>query len=340
MIGKGLLPLFFVINTRLYGPDIMGVFLIIYTMIEICTNLTVSGLNDGVLMFAARHAEEPDRIYQALANGLVFSLGISVCVIILAHWGGPELLLAKYPQKGLLAAVQKVVWAIPLLVIPLLVIATTKSRLTMKWDALLLGFFRPALLTLFSVFFYYRGMGLDGLVWAYICTAGFLTVFSVFIFKRYYSFKILYRHLVHFKLHKGLLKFAIPQNLNMTFNNFITNLDIMMLGYFNIEPKLIAFYGIGAQIVMNVRQVRMIFSNSYAPVIARLYGQGNLEELNTTFSRVIRWISVIALPFALEMLLFKSDLLRIFFPPVYREYGFYDTVAGCGYGELPARFVG
>ena len=51
----------------------------------------------------------------------------------------------------------------------------------------------------------------------------------------------------------------------MTFNSFINNLDVMMLSYFGVSPELIGFYGMGAQIVINLRQVRLVFSGAYAP---------------------------------------------------------------------------
>ena len=315
IIGKGMMFVFFILGTRLFGPKIMGVYFLVFTIIDVAINLTVSGFENGILMFASRYTDDKgkkDRLYRVLANGFVISIFISFMLIAAAHFGGPELLLAKYPQADLVWSVRLIFWSLPFVVILMVVIAATKSQLTMKWEAILSGYVRPGLLIGFALIFFYLDAGLSGLIWGYLITQIILSVIALFIFGRYFSYRELFSHLKRFKLFGNLMTFAIPQNLNMTFNTLITNLDVIMLGYFGFAPELIIFYGMGARVVRNIRITKLAFSGSYAPVIARLYERGSTGEMNRTFSMVSRWTTTIGLPLALTVGLLRKDLLLLF----------------------------
>jgi O-antigen/teichoic acid export membrane protein len=315
-IGKTLTPVFFILVTRLYGPHDMGVFYLSFVLLDgLIASLTVSGFNDGVLIYAAPWADKPEReeeFYRVLANGLVVTLLISGALLAFVHLGGLPLILALYKQPEIADSVRFMSWAMPFVCIPIIVVAATKSLLIMKWDALVYGFFKPALLIAATVGFRLSDAGLPGLWRGYVLTHVVLTAIALYIFQRHFSFRKLLHQVRRFRYLPALVRFAIPQNLNMTFNSFINNLDVMMLSYFGVSPERIAFYGMGAQIVINLRQVRLVFSGAYAPVISRLWAERNRDEMNRSFSMVFRWTTTFAFPVALLILVFRQDLLRIF----------------------------
>lgn len=315
-IGKLSLPAFFVVITRLYGPDVMGMFYLVYTMVDIAITLAVAGLNDGVLMFTARWQETEQRderyFYRILANGFVVSTFISAVCILLAHFGGALLLKSHYPQPGIVEGLQVLVWAIPFRVFAIIVIAATKSMIMMKWDAMIQGFLNPVLLLVFSVFFYFFDASIQSLFLAYLVSSIVVAVVAAAVFARYFSYDKLVREIIHFRALGALYKFALPQNLNMTFNTFITNVDVIMLGYFAFKPEIIGFYAMGAQLVRNIRQIKLVFSGVYAPIISRLFERREHSAINRTFSMISRWTSAIAFPTTLLLLLFKTELLLIF----------------------------
>ena len=315
IVGKALAPIFFVLIARLYGPATLGVFYVAYVIIQIAVNLTVSGFNDGVLMFSSRYIEDKhkqDRLYQVFANGFLITFIISILLILFTYFGGARLVLSRYPQPELLDALQKMVWAIPFIVVPILVVAATKSLLTMKWDALVKGFLTPLFLIIFCLIFYFFRPGLEGLILSFLCAHILLTFISLFIFKHYFSYKQLYGSFLHFRFFRPLVTFAIPQNLNMSFNTFVTNLDVIMLGYFGFRPEILGFYGMGAQIVRNIRQVKLAFAGAYAPVIARLYERRDIKKMSQTFSMISRWIISFGFPIAILVIIFKEEFLKIF----------------------------
>jgi O-antigen/teichoic acid export membrane protein len=318
--GKAMVPAFYVLVARLFGPAHLGVYYLAATMIEVANALSVSGFADGVLMLASRSAgkagdpEAADRLYRAIASGLLFTCGISALLVLLAHVGGPELLLRRYPQPGLLRAVQVMAWSLPLIGIPTIVIAATKALLIMRWDAILLGFVRPLTLIALALVAWLLDAGLDGLAWGFVATQAVVAAISLLVFGRYFSWGRLLAELTRFRLLKELAWFALPQNLNMTFNQLIGNLDLMVLGAFGFAPEALGFYGMASQIARQVRQAKLAFSTAYAPVIARYHGQGNIRALCESFTTVARWTTIIGLPIAVAAAVVREDLLGIFHP--------------------------
>jgi len=47
--------------------------------------------------------------------------------------------------------------------------------------------------------------------------------------------------------------------------------------------------------VINLRQIRLVFSGAYAPVISRLWAKRDREEMSLSFSTVFRWTTTFAL---------------------------------------------
>lgn len=315
-VGKALTPVFFILVTRLYGPHDMGIFYLAFVFLDsLVASLIVSGFNDGVLIYASQWADKPDReeeFYRILANGLVITLSVAGALLLLVHFGGLGWVLARFKQPQIAESVRVMAWALPFICIPIVVVAATKSLMIMKWDALMYGFFKPALLIIATLGFRLFDAGLPGLWRGYVLTHIALTGIALYIFQRHFSFRKLFRQIRRFRYYPPLVHFAVPQNLNMTFNSFINNLDVMMLSAFGVSPELIGFYGMGAQIVINLRQVRLVFSGAYAPVISRLWAERNREEMNRSFSTVFRWTTTFAFPVALLILVFRQDLLRVF----------------------------
>lgn len=313
-VGKALFPIFFVIVTRLYSAEIVGVYVLASVILETAVSFTVSGFSDAVVMYSSRYADDPAhraKLYDTLANGFIATLVICVITVILAHVGGPELLHAYYDRPGIVEAVQTLSWSLPFLVFSLLVVGATRALLIMKWDALLMAFLRPLLLVIFTLAFWLGGAGLSGVLWAWNAAHIVVAVLAGWVFARCYSWSALFSALRRPRFSSEVHVFAIPQNLNMTFNNLVTNMDVIMLAYFGYSPEVIGFFGVGSRILSNIRQIKLAFSSSYAPVVARYHSSGDAAALNDSYSMVTRWITSLALPVVLVCALLRGDLLRL-----------------------------
>ena len=202
-IGKALTPVFFILVARLYGPHDMGVFYLAFILLDsLIMSLTVSGFNDGVLIYASQWADKPEReeeFYRVIANGLVITLVIAGALLVLVHSGGLQWFLARYKQPEIAESVRFMAWALPFACIPIIVVAATKALMIMKWDALVYGFFKPALLIATTVGFRLVDAGLPGLWRGYVLTNIALTCIALYVFRRHFSFRKLFRQIRRFR---------------------------------------------------------------------------------------------------------------------------------------------
>lgn len=315
--GKAMLPVLFILITRFFGPKIMGIYFLAFVIMDMTFNISLSSLKDGMALFAAKHhhpddPEEEAEIYRSLANAVAITLGVSVVAIIFYLFAGKAIALDRYPDGQLASILTVMVWALPLYAVPVIVSAAIRGLLIMKWEAILIGFLRPALFCISTVIVYAAGRGIQELAVGYLIANAVLFLLAGVIFLRHFSFTKLCHAFKRPFWNTSLLKFLIPQNLNTTFNTLITNLDVIMLGFFKTNPEIIGYYGMGAQIVRNIRQIKVSFAGILGPIATKLHRDKNSMEIERLFNKTVHWTMRIALPALFLVGIFRSELLHLF----------------------------
>ncbi|MDR2733717.1 MAG: polysaccharide biosynthesis C-terminal domain-containing protein [Spirochaetota bacterium] len=315
VLGKAFNPIFFIVVGRMYGADALGVYLLVFVFIEMLKKLAVGGLNDGVMIFAARYLARRDErnAYQALANSIVLCAGVGL-LLCLALLLGASGALPMYSEGRIQSLLRLMAPGLPLQAAAVLLVSATKAHAEMKWDALLQGCIRPFGLFVCALLFAALDFGVDGLGYGYTATSAVMFAAALVIFCRSFSMKRLLLAFRRFRFMRPLLVFVLPQSLNLTFTDMIAGFDVMMLGFFGVQPALIGYYGIAAQIVHNIEQVRLAFSGAYTPVIARLYGEQRPDEMNVSYNKVSRWTMLLAFPLGFLVIFFRHELLQLFHP--------------------------
>lgn len=323
VLGKMAAPLFLVSVNRLFGPDVFGIFITANIALEIVIAFLTSGFKDGALIFVSRFAdtkEDTPELYTALSNSFFWSVGVSVIVVLLYFAFGDWLLAYVYGDDfsdGLSIMFSVMIFTIPLMAFEKIVLAATQGLKIMKYDALSNGWLRPLSLLLFSILFWIINPTELGMALAYASTQLLLFGVSIYIYTRELSWAKLFASFKKFEIHTELVSFALPQNINMTLNRFITGIDVLMLPAFGFSATFVGFYAAGSMLIREIRSIKMIFSTAFAPFIVRLHKDKNFDELSNHFSKTASWIATIAIPVILLMAIFK-DYLLIFIHP---EYG-------------------
>ncbi len=326
-LGKLAGPSLLIVVTRLYGADVFGIFITAVAFIEAGLAFLTAGFRDGALISVARHADHDDetaKLYQLLSNTLGWSLGFAVVLALLVFAAGPWLIPLLYDSYGarLLHMLQWMVLALPVLAFDRVVIAATQGLKIMKYDAISNGGLRPVTLLATGVGFWFLMPNEVGMALAYVSTQALLGVVALYVYSRELEWKPLWQAFRSFTIDWQLMRFAIPQNLNMTLERFLTNIDVLMLGMFGVSAQTTGFYGAGAMIVRELLSIKQVFSNAYAPFIVRLHRAGRTAELSKTYSRTTLWVITIAVPALLAVGVLRGDLLRLVSP----EFAGLDTL--------------
>ncbi|NNE45325.1 MAG: hypothetical protein HKN37_01560 [Rhodothermales bacterium] len=314
-------PAFLILVNRLYGVEVFGVYITAVSLVEMSIAFLTAGFRDGALLFVARHSDgQPGRdnpaLYQALVNALAWSLLFAVGLIALTAMLGASVVPRFFPEFGdrLLLMLRWMVLVMPLMAFDRIVLGATQGLKIMKYEAAVNGVARPALLVILAGALWNIWPSEIGIVMAYVFTQCSISVIAVFVFNRELSWRSAGQAIRSFRPSGEMLRFALPQNLNRTLEQFITNIDVVMLGMLGYGASTIGLYGAGALIVREIRHVKLVFSSAFAPHIVQLYHGRRMEELSRAYSVTSRWIATWAIPIVLAVVILRGDLLRVVHP--------------------------
>lgn len=320
LVGKVLDPVFLLVVTWLFGPAVIGVYLLALFLIEVAATLATAGLVDATTVFGSRLSagdesaqESSDEVHRML--GVAFGLAIiaSLCTVAAAYLGADLLVSSLYPEMPELAPALKLfAWSIPPLAVARLCVGGTKARMRMEYDALIFGLARPLLILVLGVIAWWLGAGLQGLIATFVVAHWLLALFGLGALSRHFDVARVWRSLGRFTGTRELLAFAVPQNLNMTVNRYLARIDVIMLGALGHQAPELAFYGTAALIAGNLRQIRLVFGTAMLPVATRHHRDGDRAALQDTLTRLTRWTASFVIPIALVLVIVRGDLLRLF----------------------------
>lgn len=87
----------------------------------------------------------------------------------------------------------------------------------------------------------------------------------------------------------------------------------MMLGGF-VGPAAIGLYRTTSELARQVFGIRFAFSSVFAPLAARYVLEGRLADLQSTYTRLSRWILSIAVPVIALLLVYRPEVLALYNP--------------------------
>lgn len=318
LVAKLVHPLFFLVITWFFGPDTMGLYqLVVLSLAEVANSFVATGFQDAVTVYASHHADEAgpeaeDRLYRVLGNCFAFAVGASAFLVIVTYLGADLLVTHVYPERPEIApALRLLCWSLPVMAFAQIAIGATKARMHMEYDALINGLVKPLSLLGFSLVAYFLKAGLQGLMLAQVATYCLQAALAVWALRRHFDLGRIWDATVHLRPERTVLRFAVPQALNMTANKFLTRVDVLLLGAFGYTNAQLAFYGAGALITTNLREVKLIFAGALAPVAARHHASGDRQGFEDTLGKVSRWTTSIAVPLVLAVAVLRSDLMLV-----------------------------
>ena len=180
----------------------------------------------------------------------------------------------------------------------------------MQHDAFLNGLVFPVLLLGGGLLVHFLGGGLTALLGMQLVAECVLAALALRVFGRFFSLREVGAAL-RLPVDRQVLRFVIPQGLNLTFNRYIARLDGIMLAGFGLGKSDLGFFSTAALLTGLLAQIRMIFSGALAPVVARYHGEGDRSALEATMGRVARWSTELVVPALFVLLVFRADLLGL-----------------------------
>lgn len=317
LFAKLVHPLLLVVIPWLFGTDVMGLYFLSVFLVDIVNYLVYSGYCDATAIFASHYTDREDArsrqaLYRVFANAMAIPTGLGLIVALISIPAVGPFVAAIYPDKPeLVGALHILAWTVPIWSLSSICIAATKALMKMEYDVIINSTVYPLLLLALMVVAWWLGLGLIGLMLARLIAQVVVLVLSLWAFAQHFDFKETFKAISDFTFDREMFRFVLPQNLNMTFNRYLTRLDVLMLGAFGFSNHLVAFYSAGALITSNVREVKQIFTSILGPIIARHHSAGSPAKMTEDLSKVVRWTTTLSVPIVLIIVILRNDVLLL-----------------------------
>ncbi len=309
------------IFARLLGADILGVFVLGWTIVFGITILTTLGFEFSFVRFISKY-HSSDRPREARA---VFLLGVRLSIAAAAI-GTIAVVLLRAPLAHRVfhdPRLEQVLLWIALAVIPFSLMRIFSGALRSLKDirSFIIGFdvsHRVFRLVLF-VALYFLGLRLFGIVGATIgatlLSAGLLLLFlrrrGPFLFDRtVVPAPIPKRKIIGYStamLADSFVAFAMQHSGRIVLGIFLVSADV---GVYNITALMATL----------VTFVLLSFNTIFSPVISDLYHRGRLDLLRPLFCSVTRWTIIMSLPIYIWLLVAGETTLGVFGSEFVRGY--------------------
>jgi O-antigen/teichoic acid export membrane protein len=313
--GKLLYPVLLFAITRIYGPPAVGVFLLMLSIVEIASCVVVEGFDAGMVTFGSPAAEDgDDRFYRVFASTLQLAIAFSAGASLLIFVSPPVLDAVGWRNAELADAMAVSALVLPLMAVTGVVVAATRARFTMKYDALINGFVRPVALIAAAVAFGMYSPTARSLNLAYVTAQLLCAGVALGIVRREFSPRRLLTAILGGRPIGALIPFGLASGVSAMLNSLATSAPIIVLGLRGVSPAAIAFFGTALAIAGNMRQIRFLFSNAFAPVAAHLHAGGERESLAATYQSVTRWSLTLTIPAAVLFGVFRGDVMTFIHP--------------------------
>ncbi|RLM71605.1 flippase [Halorubrum sp. Atlit-8R] len=310
VVGKVLSLIGQVLIVRSLTPASFGHVALAYTVVSTAAGLALLGSDKGVarLMSAKQAVNSRRHVLRAgYTFALIASFGVAITIFII------RFRLATYFNDDHL----------PTLLVAFLpfFIASNISRVSFSalraykrsLEATVARDLGPRIgaLLLFGLFVL-SGEAFLGAVAYWVTMPIIMVLLTGYYLHRMISLRQVINHLPDQKTISELWSFSWPLAVGSSFLILLSNVDILMIGYF-MQPQSVGLY----RAIQPLRQITTFvvlgFAFLFLPIATEYYEDNNLDALDRIYTVSTKWIVTATFPPVLLFTLFASDVVRTFF---------------------------
>lgn len=296
---------------RALGPSVFGVYVLGYTVFSVLSLTGTMGLERGLEKHVSASRAQGD---------LARTKGYILLAILLSLITGTFLGAALYVFAGPLGRVfgnadleltfKLFSVGVPLGMMASVLGSATRAFKTTEYYVRANYVFRNLVFLLFIAGAFFMGLGLHGMIAAYLLST-FLTCLLLcrYLKKLFYGlFSFTPEPIFEFRT---LLMTSVPIMYYGVLVIFLKWTDILMLGYF-VTPEEVGFYKVAATLSAYVVMFHGAFLAILNPVISEYYQKELLGDLRKIFKVVAKWVAALSVPVFLIMVIAPGELTGLF----------------------------
>jgi O-antigen/teichoic acid export membrane protein len=292
---------------RWIGGPAFGLFAIALNAVEMISRFALGGFSDAVTYFAAgalaREAE--DEVHQILAACLWWPTLISTAVTLAICVGSGfayELWWAELYDPELLDVLRLTSFALPLMALVKIPLEAIKAKLDLRWAVVVLDVVHPISVFFLSFMASWFELGARGLAAAWVLSWLFCVPLAAYAFHRNFGLRRSLMRWPSGEINRSILRFALPQSLNMGVSYSLARIDALMLFFFAVDADAIGIYTLVAELMRSIRAAKTAFVGVASPLFARYQALGDRVGVERTLRTVVRWSCAAAVPLLIVFL--------------------------------------
>jgi O-antigen/teichoic acid export membrane protein len=308
ILGMGLGYLFTLLIARWYGADILGVYTISLTILNIIVIFTVFGFDNTLIKFVARYNShnKPYLFRELYLKALIISLVISVVSIVLLFFT-IDFLAMLFENKNLISFLKIACFAI----IPFTFLKINVAMLKGFKKIKIFSFFEMMsiflLTTLLFIFLHSFSTQKEIIIISNVLAIFISSLLSFIWLKKYISLKSTNKYLKY----RSIIKHTFPMLLSSSFILIIGWADTIMLSLFRAESE-VGIYALLVKLAGLTSLTLMAINSITAPKFSELYAKKDLNELKQVVYQSSKMIVYSSLPIILLLTIFSEYILRVF----------------------------
>lgn len=296
---------------RLYGPGLLGFYVLGTTLVQIANVLSQLGMDNGVVRYVAHYDAEGDvrRVRGTIIQALLVTFALSVALSVLLFFGA-GFLAGVFNEPFLETVFKAFSVSVPFFTLMSMALWATQGFQTVKYTTYVQYIVRPLLNLVFIVVFYLFHVLVLGAVASYFLSMAFGAALSLYYLRRVFP-ALLDREVRPKFESQALFKASAPMIVDNLVHQIYSWIALLVLGVFEL-PRWVGVFDVAYRTAALSTLVLFAFVGIFSPMISSLYRRGLLRDLAYLYKDVSYWAFTGALAFFLGTWLLGQDIMAVF----------------------------
>ncbi len=302
---------FGILIARVIGVEQYGLYTLAITVSLVATNLSMLGLQTGMVRFLPEKIREGDEksiwgiIQVCIGLPALISILLSLGIFILAE----PLASILFHDPRIIPLLQIASFLVPLDTLASMAYVITISYKQPKYSVIANNILAPLIKLLLAAAFLAMGLSTNGILVAQIIASltalGVLTYFVNALFPLIRPFGTASKNM------KKLIRYSLPVYLGWIVNTLSSTFTTLALGFLGLTTG-VGVYTAASRFSLIGSMFYLSIGNISTPIIADLHSQGNSILMKAYYQTTARWLFMFNLPVFLTSVLYAKPLLWLF----------------------------
>jgi O-antigen/teichoic acid export membrane protein len=311
VIGKCVNFLFQILLARVLGASTYGIYALGYNLLVITQTVSLLGLGNGVVRFGSmyRGKGNRNRLKGTCLVAFVLSLASAIIVSTLLFLFAPIIAVDLFDEPDLTAPLRVFSFSLPFYSLMTIAAYSARAFRRMEYDVGVQRVFHPLVnLIIVSAAFLF-GFRLMGVVYGFLISSAVAAGLGIYLL--WLIFPDLISGLKPDYELKRLLYYSLTILLIGFSHLLLSSTDRIVLGIFHVAQDV----GIYNAALVAASQTAIFlgsFNTIFSPIIADLYHQERMKQLESLFKITTKWIFAMTLPIFLILVIFSGQIMALF----------------------------